>query len=296
MAIRGNTLFFHFSLLAGLTALLVLVMVYPFLPGAYDRLGIGLSTMVQVFGVLGVVLVPIGGLWLAYEIWHYRRLQTNRPTSSRGYTFALVSLVAASLVALALAGVAYATIGISLGLLTLGLWLYLVLRLIPRMRVLKNAQYKPLNPVPFYLIIIPMVILIFQILLAAPLTASSRTHAITMSADMINDIEAYRTAHGQYPASLLAVWKDYYPDISGIEKFQYEPSGEAYNLVFEQPRFLFDNIGTREFVVYNPLDEQTMISHDSWIMFFTPDELGENQGWYEVHDASVPHWKYFWFD
>jgi hypothetical protein len=117
-----------------------------------------------------------------------------------------------------------------------------------------------------------------------------------MSTEFIHDIEQYRTVNGRYPNSLLAVWKDYYPSVVGIEKFHYVPDGDTYNLYFEQPRFLLDNIGTREFVVYNKRDKQFMISHTSWILIFSPEQMKANQGWYDVHNAPSPHWKYFWFD
>jgi hypothetical protein len=55
-------------------------------------------------------------------------------------------------------------------------------------------------------------------------------------------------------------------------------------------------IGTEEFVVYNKQDEHIMLSHTSWILIFTPEQMQTTQGWYEVHDAPSPHWKYFWFD
>jgi hypothetical protein len=132
--------------------------------------------------------------------------------------------------------------------------------------------------------------------LAAPLTEFSRNRAIANSHDFVRDIEVYHDEYGRYPVSLAAMWKDYYPDIVGIEKFHYSPFGESYNLFFEQPRFLFDNIGTREWVVYNPNDDQRMFSHTAWFLLLTPEELERSQGWYAVHDASTPHWKYFWFD
>lgn len=81
------------------------------------------------------------------------------------------------------------------------------------------------------------------------------------SSDFIGDIEAYHVQHGRYPASLLAMWKDYYPDVIGVEKYHYAPGDNAYDLFFEQPRFLLDNIGTRGWVVYNPGDEHRMFSH-----------------------------------
>ncbi|GAB4577629.1 MAG: hypothetical protein Fur0022_03600 [Anaerolineales bacterium] len=285
----------HLAWIIGITLLIVLCIVRPFLPGDYDGLAMPLSTMAQAFGVVGMLLVPVGGLWLVYE-FRSRARKKNLPVKARGYAFALVSLVVATLVAAIISLIGLVTLGPSLGLLTLTLWLYAFSKLIPKLKSLKNAEREPFNPTPLYLIILPIAALLSQILLAAPMTEFSRTRAIAMSAEFIGDIEAYRTANGHYPVSLLATWKDYYPDIVGIEKFHYAPEGEAYNLFFEQPRFLLDNIGTREFVVYNPLDEQRIISHTSWILLLTPEELDGAQGWYEVHEASSPHWKYFWFD
>jgi len=141
-----------------------------------------------------------------------------------------------------------------------------------------------------------LAVLIFQIAAAAPLTAASRARAIASSAEMIANIEAYREAQGRYPNSLLGVWKDYYPRVVGVERYYYRPERDAYNLYFEQPRFLLDNIGTREFVVYNPRDEHFMVSHPSCMLRLTPAQFASYGGWYEVHDAETDHWRYFWFD
>jgi hypothetical protein len=48
--------------------------------------------------------------------------------------------------------------------------------------------------------------------------------------------------------------------------------------------------------MYNKLDEHVMTSHDNDILVRTPAELEARRGYYAVHDASRPHWKYFWFD
>ena len=69
--------------------------------------------------------------------------------------------------------------------------------------------------------------------------------------------------------------------------------GDAYSLFFEQPSLRF---GTREIVMYNRLDEHVMPSHDTFLLIRTPDQLRTGAGWYAVHDAPQPHWKYFWFD
>ena len=286
----------HILRLAGIMLLIILCIIYPFLPGGYDSLAMPLSTMAQAFGALGLLFVPISVLWLVYEIRIQARRKQNLPVKGRRYYFALVSIVIASVVAVAIALIALATIGLSFGLLTLALWLTIVSRLIPKLRLLKNAESQHVNAVPLYLTVIPIAILVFQAVFAAPLTEFSRNHAITNSNEFIRDIEAYHQEYGNYPISLAAMWKDYYPDVVGIEKFHYSSFGESDNLLFEQPRFLFDNIGTREWVVYNPNDEHRMFSHTAWFLLLTPEELERSQGWYAVHDASTSHWKYFWFD
>ena len=94
--------------------------------------------------------------------------------------------------------------------------------------------------------------------------------------------------------TLQAQNKDYYPDITGVEKYLYAPHKKGYNLSFEQPRFLLDQIGTREWVVYNPLDENSVYSHTAWLL---PTEQSEpSQGWYASGNTGHAHWKYFLFD
>jgi hypothetical protein len=175
-------------------------------------------------------------------------------------------------------------------------WLYCLSKLIPLLRAMRHSERDRFNPTPLYLVSIPLAALIFQIAAAAPLTAASRARAIASSAEMIAEIEAYRAAQGRYPNSLLGVWKDYYPHVVGVERYYYRPERDAYNLYFEQPRFLLDNVGTREFVVYNPLDEHFMVSHPSSILRLTPAQFESSPGWYEVHDAETDHWRHFWFD
>ncbi len=283
-------------MIVAITALLGLVMVYPFLPGSYDRLATGLSLMVQVFGLIGLLLVPVGLVWLIYESVYQQAIQRDASATYRGGIFALAAMVIASLVAVIISIAASASSGTAFGLMTIGLWVYCCLRLIRHVRRLRKTEPVHVNFAPLYLILIPIALFVLQLTLATPVTASSRAHAIAMSAELIADIEAYYAANDRYPDSLLAVWNDYSPSVIGIERYHYETSGDTYNLVFEQPRFLFDNLGAREFVVYNPLDEHTMISHDSWILLLSPRSLSDSPGWFEARNTDSPHWKSFLFD
>jgi hypothetical protein len=286
----------HSVRIATIIVLVVLIMVYPFLPGQYDALAFPLSTIVQLLGTVGLLLVPLGAVWLVYELRKSVRGNRNLPGTNPGYSFALVSLIVSSILVILTSLFATFGIGISVGILTFVLWLYAVSRLIPGLKLMKKAETESINPAPFYLTFIPIILMLFQLTLAAPLTEFSRNRAIAKSNEFIRDIEAYHEEYGHYPVSLVAMWKDYYPDVAGVEKYHYLPYAQSYNLSFEQPRFLLDNFGTREWVVYNPDDEQRVYSHTSWFLLLTPAELERSQGWYAVHDAASPHWKYFWFD
>jgi hypothetical protein len=285
----------HLVRMGGLVVLIVLCTFYPFLPGAYDGLAVSLSAMAQMFGMAGLLLIPVGGFWLTYEMRKRARRKRDRPTTPRRYYFAIASLAVCLIVALAVSFGAFMALSLALGFLTLMLWFYILSRLIPRLKLLKTAEAEDFNPAPLYLVFVPTVVLIFQISLAAPATEFSRSRAIAQSAELIGDIEEYHAAFGHYPGSLLALHKDYLPSVVGIEKFHYAPNGEAYNLFFERPTFLFD-FGIREIVMYNKLDEHVMVSHAAWILAGAPEDLEARQGWHSVHNASNPHWKYFWFD
>ncbi|HEX5703153.1 MAG TPA: hypothetical protein VFX97_08140 [Pyrinomonadaceae bacterium] len=285
----------HAVRIAGVITLLVLCTFYPFLPGKYDALAMPLSGMAQIFGIAGLLLVPVGGLWLAYELRKRARAKRSLATKARGYHFALAAVVAASIIALAISFGAFMGISLPLSLLTVALWVYIGARLAPGLKSLKKAEAKHFNPAPLYLVFIPAIVFVFQLALAAPAREFSRNYAIAQSAELRNDIEAFRARHGHYPKFLQAVNRDYHPSIVGIDQFHYAPHGDAYNLFFEQPTFLFD-FGIREIAMYNQRDEHLMMSHTAWILTGPSAELKARQGWNAAYDASSPHWKYFWFD
>jgi hypothetical protein len=271
--------------------LIAVCIVYPFLPGGYDSLAMPLSTLAQGFGVLSVLLVPVGALWLIAEL-----RQRGRPVKGRGFVFAVITAIIGTVIAAVLILAGLGTVGPSLALVLLGVWLYGLSRFIPLLRAMRQSERDRFNPAALYLVMIPVGVFMFQIAAAGPLTAASRARAIASSAEMIAEIEAYREAQGRYPHSLLGVWKDYYPRVVGVERYYYRPERDAYNLYFEQPRFLLDKVGTREFVVYNPRDEHFMVSHPSFMLRLTPAQFESNPGWYDVHDVETDHWRYFWFD
>jgi hypothetical protein len=255
----------------------------PFLPGSYDMLAVPLSIMSQLFGKASLVLVPVGALWLA--------LGYSTRFARRQYPFALAALIALTLVwAIVLLG-ALSFGGFALGAAIVAVGVYVLMRLRAGLRASTASPRPP--PAAIYLTIVPILTVVVQSALVPRGVEYSRSRAIRNSAQMIADIEQYRRDRGRYPASLMALWPDYSPSVIGIERFHYEPAGDAYNLFFEQ---LAVDLATREIVMYNPLDEQEMTSHTMDLLQEPLDRLNRMRGYYAVHDAAHPHWKYFWFD
>lgn len=211
------------------------------------------------------------------------------------FAFAVASLIAGSFVALVLALFAAFVVGNSFGVIVLAFFVVIAARQVPKLKKAKHHADVGFNFLPLYLISLPALVFVFQLALAHPLTKQSRDRAIANANEFIGEIEAYHRQHGIYPVSLQAQNKDYEPGVTGIEKYLYEPHGQGYNLAFEQPRFLFDRFGTREWVVYNPRDEHAMDSHVAWRLH-SSGAVRSSQGWYASGNTEHRHWMYFLFD
>jgi hypothetical protein len=273
----------HLLGIAAATALVVFCTLLPFLPGSYDSLAVPLSEMAHVVGTLGLLLVPVGLLWLAAQ--RSARLVQKR------HTFPLLALIASTLVWLGLCVAAIVHSGFVLGFAVVLLWGFVAVKAWANFRS-RNAKETGL---PFYLIAVPVLVAVAQFVFVNRAIEYSRNRAITNSASLIARIEEYRTRNGRYPTSLLAEGTDHSPGVIGISQYHYEPHGDGYNLVFEQFNY---NFGMREFVVYNPRDEQVMTAHAIDILQLTPAELvvERTRGHFARHDLPQPHWKRFWFD
>ncbi len=97
----------HFLWIAAITVLALAGMFYPFMPGTYDRMAIPLSGIIQVMGLAGLLLVPIGMVWLVYELVNRRRRLGPPPQEGKSHWFAVCALAALLVVG---AGVAPASI------------------------------------------------------------------------------------------------------------------------------------------------------------------------------------------
>jgi hypothetical protein len=269
-------------------------MFYPFMPGPYDRMAVTLSGMARIFGVAGLLLVPVGMVWLIHELVKRRRRRDSVPHAVKSHWFAVCALAASLVVGVAVALASMRT-GPSLAISVLILVMYGVWRTAPAVKQLKSDGYTGFNPTPLYLIIVPAIVATAQFTLLEAAVEISRDRTIMGSTRFINAIEGYRAVHGRYPPSLESVHHDYDPPTVGVERYRYEPHGQSYNVFFEH---LTWPIGTQEFVMYNPRDEHVMTVHNQDLLESRQDQVDRERQFHAraARDAGAPHWKYFWFD
>ncbi|MBS1557007.1 MAG: hypothetical protein JSU09_18960 [Bacteroidetes bacterium] len=256
-------------------ALLTTAMISPFLPGSTDPVSGSVAMVVQVYSGLGLISTVTGCLLLIsgkskvlFRVHVYATL----------FLFAIITLATFFAVSK-----------------LLGVGLLIATTLFARF-ALREREFDHKTNWIVCTIFLPAALLIIQILVGPSLTRYSRNRAIENASELIHEIERYKVKTGTYPLTLNAVWKDYYPDVAGVEKYHYSYDSNTYHVYFEQPRFFFDQFGTREIVAFNPEDEHLIVSHASWYMLLGQSQVRSTPGWYAVHDARLPHWKYFWFD
>ena len=260
----------------------------PFLPGRYDVLAVPLSGIARVCGITSLLLVPIGLLWLPFEL----RLRGDGKRRSRA-SFIVAALVVGSIAMLGAAGMAFMLSGAPLAVgvfAACGLVLWQGGR---RMLEWARQSSEPNITVVLVLILVPCIVTGAQFALARPLTSFAWNRTMDGLEPLIGDIERYRTANGHYPRSLFSEWMDYRPAVIGVRGYQYETSGDVFSLAVEVPTFSFDS---REYLFYNPGDAQVMASHDADLLLRTAAELPQYRGYHSARRLDRPHWFLLSFD
>lgn len=264
-------------------AAVLLCTLWPFLPGRHDPLAAPLSAAAQVVGKAGLLLVPVGAYGLSVE--------RRRGSVDGRKRFALAAVVAGGIVwaatalaALALAGVCLAAVFVAAGVGVA--WAARQRRV--------AASSSPATVLAASFVIAPVAVAALQSGLVGPASEWSRRRAIRAAAPFIADVEAYRVANGRYPPSLLSLWTDYDPGVVAIDRFRYEPSGESYNVAFEQ---LTADLAARVVVMYNPRGEQDLSAHDGDLLRLPPEDVRRQRGHFAVRPVpGHPGWMELWFD
>ena len=264
--------------LIALNLLVILCIFLPFIPGRYDKLSYGLSGIAQITGFIGLLLVPIGILWLIQEI--KKLAGNNKPVNnwSSGYFYAITATCICTFICLFLVLSSLFSIGPSAAIISLIVLSISIYKVIPVIKNLKHKPVKAFNATPLYLLSIPIIAFTVRWFFIGPVSDYSRNYAIEQGQRVIYAIESYYNQKGDYPESIDRLLYHYNipkPSVMGIDEFQYERNGNAYNLFFVQ----WQHVGaTREVVMYNKNDEHNVKGH------------------FASYNAKKPHWRYYWLD
>jgi len=232
----------------------------------------------QLTGFVGLLLVPVGVLWLIQEI--KKNATNNKPLNnwSNGYYYAITATCVCTFIGLILLLGLLVGVGPSaavIGLIVIAITLY---RIVLAIKNLKAKIDKQFNATPLYLLSIPVIAFIVYLFLLGPVSNYSRNYAIRHAEKLIYAIENYYTQRGDYPESIDNLYYLYQipkPSVMGVDKFKYERNGNAYNLSFIQ----WQHVGaTEEIVMYNKKDEHNVKGH------------------FVSYTVGTPHWKYYWLD
>ena len=278
----------HFIAIISITAFIVLCMFLPFLPGRYDSLSPTLSFMTQLFSFAGLLLVPLGLLWLGYE-FRKQKGESKKKTKH----FFIATFLTIGFVTIIISLGALLNYNVSFGILFLAVCLSLLTRIYLKQLAKRNYDHLNFNPIPLYLIIIPLIVAVVRFTLLSKGVEFSRNYAIKKSEPLITAIEAYHAKNGSYPLSLQALHSDILPGIIGIKQYYYEPNGNGYNLYFKQ---FSDEMDVEEIVMYNKLDEHAFAAHLLDILEYSGQELTLRRGDRRRYRLSSPHWIYIKFD
>lgn len=264
--------------LAALNALVITCIFLPFLPGPYDKLSLALSMAAQLLGYIGLLLVPIGALWLIQEIKKKAGKVAAYNNWNSGYYYAITATVVCVFFSLFFALILLMSVGISACIIALVAVAIILFRQVVAIRKLKNNSQQVFNTAPLYFLSVPLIAFAVCSFFVSPVSNYSREYAIQQGQQLVAVIEKYKAEKGAYPQSLESV---YYvaeipkPSIMGISEFVYELNGDSYNVAFVQHQHLG---ATKEVVMYNKNDEHNV------------------KGYFAKHDAKQLHWKYYWLD
>jgi hypothetical protein len=244
-----------------LAAILCLAMVLPYLPGRFDASAATFSFVVQAASYVSLLMVPVGLAWMVRRrrsrLWHR------------------LALVLGGLVAFVITIAAVSMNQLVMGVV-LGLGAILLLRTAYR-RSRTDSEHigHKKNPIPFCLVCVPLILVTFRATVLPRAAGWSRDLAIQHSVPLIAEIESFRQRRGHYPVSLQSQSPDFPTGVVGIERFHYEPNGEAYNLFFVRPHIGLD---AEEAVVFNPRDEHHFTSHALDILQYDGEQLELRHG------------------
>ena len=282
---------------AGINLLFALVILLPFLPGPSNDIVIGVSAIAQAAGFFGLLLIPIGLVWVIID----RRNQINKSGGKWGskpfFILAILSCIIAFPIYFLLVAAIFFTYGLSAGVVTLLIGAYALHLSVKGIRKITKEQSLRLNFVPFYLITIPLLSLLMRLYVAPPISAYSRNLAIERSKVLITAIEEFKMKQGKYPESLEQLQPVYLseipsPKIMGILHFRYNRIEDRYSVSFSQ----WLEIGSlEEIVLYDKTNLRNNLQGE-YAKYNYGLDLWRVHGAFASYETGHDHWRYYHCD
>ncbi len=262
-----------------LVAILCLTMLLPHLPGRFDASAATLSFLTRVVSYASLLLTPVGLAWM---------ISRGRSRLWYRVTLALAGLIA-MLGAISAASVNQLALGVMIGFGGLAfIW-----RVHSRMQADVVRVHDRRSSLPFRIALVPVALVTFEATVLPRAAEWSRDRAIGHSGTLITEIESFRQRRGHYPVSLQSLNWDVPTGVVGIERFLYEPNGEAYNLFFVRPHIELD---AQEVVMFNPRDEHRFTSHELDLLQYDGEQLVLRRGDRRRTSLRQAHWISILFD
>jgi len=283
--------------LAVINLLLIVVIISPFLPGPPNKLVIGLSVFGQSAGFFGLLLMPIGIIWAIVEIRNLRNRNNENPSWRSAYSLAIIATAIITAIYLLLVVGVFVNVELLAGSLALVLGAFALKRAITEIKKLRDTSVRQLNPVPFYLLTIPLIAFITRIYLMEPFSDYSRSVAIERGQILIAAIEEYKNKEGQYPESIQDLETRYLkkipsPFIMGILNFQYNKINDHYSLSFSQ---WLELSSLEEIVLYDKNNLKNNLTGE-FAKYDYSFDLCRVKGAFANHDTRHDHWRYYLVD
>lgn len=260
--------------------LLIGISFAPFLPGSYSTVAIGASALVQMSGFFGLLLVPVGVLWLLLQLRNRQEKPKMPDKWANGYYFSLLVFIPTIGFLILLLAVGFYQMEVRERVLSIAFIAALIIFCGAGIVRLKNSRPGKFNFSPLYLIILPLTAWCTKNFWVEKIADVSRDKAIVQSLPIIEALEEYHSKNGAYPVSLDELKGKYLTMIPnsgviGIKPYGYEKTGDSYRLSFVQ--WLHWG-ATEEKVIYSRFNQEQI------------------KGYFAGFETKHPDWRYYWFD
>lgn len=268
---------YNWSLLLLITLAIMVASVAPFFTGPGNDFSHNVSQFAQTIGYIGLPFVPFGLIWLIVEFRNKKGKKLNRWTN--GYYPAWLVLIPVFLL-LFLQSVMSIHEARYSDIFPLAIFIATVLVfLIYRIQKLKSKTDYKFNPIPMYIVLIPLLAILNSRFLVEKAAALSREKMIAQSELLIAAIREYKTDRGDYPEKLEDLKGKYISEIPkfrmmGVRSYQYEKRNGSFQLSFEK----LWHWNATEVVVYNSLG------------------YNDIKGNYEYYPTNYTNWSYYLAD